>query len=112
MKGHHYTFTGSSTSITTGSVDIGQHPSGWQPIGTGDFNQDGSSDIAWFNPASGHVEIWLVANGQWSASIDVGSHPAGWVPAGIGDFNRDGISDFLWRDTATGRIETWLISTS
>jgi hypothetical protein len=30
-----------------GSVDDGPHPAGWQPLGAGDFNLDGTSDIAW-----------------------------------------------------------------
>ena len=61
---------------------------------------------------SGNAEVWLIANGHWSASYDLGSHPTGWSPAGVGDFNSDGFSDILWREVATNRVETWLLTYS
>ena len=70
------------------SVDVGPHPAGWLPAGIGDFNDDATSDLAWYNAATGDIDIWKLSNGQWAGSADVGSHPAGWQPAGFGDFNR------------------------
>ena len=37
----------------------------------------GTSDIAWYNPTTNDIDLWLIKNGQWVASIDVGTHPAG-----------------------------------
>ena len=95
-----------------GSIDIGAHPAGWAPAGIGDFNNDDTSDVLWFNAATGDAEVWLIANGHWSASYDLGTHPTGWSPAGVGDFNSDGFSDILWREVATNRVETWLLTYS
>jgi hypothetical protein len=95
-----------------GSVDIGAHPAGYAPAGIGDFNNDGTSDVLWFNATSGDTEVWLIANGHWSGSVHLGVHPAGWTPAGIGDFNHDGTTDIAWRETSTNHVETWLLAAS
>jgi hypothetical protein len=44
-----------------GSVDLGTINTSWQPAGVGDFNHDGHSDMAWFDPATGHVfaQLWM-----------------------------------------------------
>jgi len=92
------------------SVDVGAHPVAWSPAGIGDFNHDGSADLAWFNSSNGDVDIWELANGQWSASSDVGSHPAGYQPVGFGDYNHDGTKDVLWFNPATHDVDLWEIS--
>src|SRR3954451_24785538 len=33
---------------------------GWSPIGIGDLNADGHSDLVWFNAQSGAVGAWLL----------------------------------------------------
>ena len=66
-------------------------------LGIGDFDNDGTDDVSWFNATTGATDIWLIANGRWSASADIGTHPTGWSPAGVGDFNDDGFADVLWR---------------
>jgi len=75
-----------------------------------DFNADGTSDIAWFNASTGGLEVWLIANGHWTASVSIGAHPPGWAPAGIGDFDHNGVSDILWRAANDNRVETWLLA--
>ena len=92
------------------SLEIGPHPAGWLPAGIGDFNGDATSDLAWFNAATGDLDIWKLANGQWAGSADVGPHPAGYQPAGFGDFNNDGTSDILWFNSTSRDAEVWKIS--
>ncbi|MGB9366676.1 MAG: FG-GAP-like repeat-containing protein [Xanthobacteraceae bacterium] len=91
------------------SVDIGAHPAGWVPSGIGHFNAGGTDDLLWFNPSTGNVDIWLLANGGWSASSDVGNHPTGWQLFGTGDFNADGTSDIGWFNPNTREVDTWKI---
>jgi len=100
----------SRTVHWTRSVDVGPHPSGWRPIGSGDFNGDATSDLVWYNPTTNDIDIWKLANGQWAGSSDVGSHPAGYQPAGFGDFNHDGATDILWFNPATGDVDLWKIA--
>src|SRR5436305_1609229 len=89
------------------SVDAAAHPAGWQPAGIGDFTGDGTSDIAWHNPASGAIDLWKLVDGHWAASITVGSHPGGWTPVASGDFNGDGTSDIAWYNANWGKIDIW-----
>ena len=102
--------SGRSRAEWAGSQDIGSHPSGWQPAASGDFNGDGTSDVLWYNPSNGNVDIWKIANGQWAGSVDVGLHPLGWQPAGSGDFNNDGTDDVLWYNPSTGNVDIWKLS--
>jgi len=92
------------------SVDVGAHPAGWSPAGIADFNHDGTGDLGWFNPTTGDVDIWELANGHWSASSDVGSHPAGYQPVGHGDYNHDGTKDILWFNPTTHDVDLWEMS--
>jgi hypothetical protein len=71
---------------------------------------DGTSDIAWYNAATGDLDIWKIQNGQWAGSSSVGLHPAGWQPLGAGDFNKDGTSDIAWYNPATNNIDIWLVN--
>jgi hypothetical protein len=93
-----------------GSVDIGAHPAGWVPAGTGRFDAGATDDLVWFNPSTGNVDIWLLANGGWSGSRDIGNHPTGWQLFGTGDFSGDGTSDIGWFNPNTGAVDIWKIS--
>ena len=92
------------------SVPIGPHPAGWLPSGIADFNNDATSDLAWYNASNGDLEIWKISNGQWNGSTDIGPHPLGWQPAGFADFNNDGTSDALWYNPTTGNVDLWKIA--
>ena len=99
-----------STVFWVDSNHVGPHPGGWLPAGNGDFNADGTADLAWFNAATGDLEIWKISNGQWAGSSDVGSHPAGYQPVLFGDYNHDGTNDVLWFNPTTGDVDLWKIS--
>ena len=92
------------------SVDTGPHPAGWLPAGNGDFNGDGTADLAWFNAATGNLDIWTLSNGAWAGSSNVGSHPPGYQPVGFGDYNNDGTDDVLWFNPTTRDVDLWKIS--
>jgi Subtilase family/FG-GAP-like repeat len=92
------------------SIDLGAHPAGWLPTGIGDFNNDGTPDIAWYNSTTTNTDLWKISSGQWAGSVNVGPHPAGWQPVGVGDFNQDGTSDILWFNPASGNVDIWTIA--
>ena len=77
-----------------GSVSPGNHPTGFQVGGIGDFNHDGFSDVLFYNPSNQHVDEWQLVNGRWAASVDIGAH--GGTIAGVGDFDGNGTPDVLW----------------
>ena len=55
-----------------GSPDLGSFNSAYRVVGIGDFNADGTSDILWRNPSTGHTDEWILQNGQWSRSVSFG----------------------------------------
>src|SRR4051812_2096074 len=91
----------------TKSVLITPHPTGFLPAQIGDFNGDGTSDLAWFNGTTGSVDIWKLQDGGWVGSVDAGSHPTGYQSVGTGDFNHDGTSDLLWFNAVTRDVDVW-----
>ena len=69
---------------------------GWQFAGTGDFDGNGKSDIAFVN-SNGMASIWN--NGDINTAHIVapaGTISNGWHFAGTGDFDGNSKSDFFW----------------
>ena len=97
------------TQIAGGSQLVGPNPgANWKVVGTGDFNDDGHSDILWQN-ASGQAAIWEMngLNQIAGGSQLVGPNPGpNWKVVGAGDFNDDGHSDILWQN-ASGQAAVW-----
>ncbi len=86
------------------------NPDEWNFLCSGDFDGNGSHDIAMINDV-GVVGIWGVNNGyldSWSILSAV--NPAEWTLAGVADFNADGTDDIAWCNTATGLAGCWQIN--
>jgi hypothetical protein len=85
----------------------GRHQSGtgWQIKGSGDFNNDGKSDILWQH-ADGTAGIWLMDGMTVLNQGPVGTNPGpSWHVMGSGDYNNDQRSDILWQnDNGPGRL--------
>jgi hypothetical protein len=97
-----------TTILNPSTAGLGNVPTAWSIVGTGDFNGDGYADILWRNTSTGTVAIWEMdgtAILNQSASF-VGNVPAYWSVVGTGDFNGDGYADILWRDTS-GNVAIW-----
>jgi hypothetical protein len=76
----------------------------WSVAATGDFDDDGRSDILWRHQGNGRNSMWLMDGTTilpGSGALPVVDE-AGWVIAGAADFDGDGYADVLWRDLATG----------
>ena len=93
----------------------------WTFLGAGDFNGDGTDDMAMVDSA-GVVNIWEFADGglkvcseaETEAGKTARTQLAETVSneltfAGIGDFNGDGTDDLAWYDAATGTAEFWQV---
>ena len=91
--------------IAGGAVSPNPGPS-WKEIGTGDFNDDGHSDILWQN-ANGQAAIWDMNGTNLIGGGAVSPNPGpSWKAIGTGDFNDDGHSDILWQN-ANGQAAIW-----
>jgi hypothetical protein len=99
------TFTGTGAYLPGGAVN-----SDWKTVGTGDFNEDGRSDLLWQNQVTGEASIefydylnligeqpfWLQPNTPWRM-------------AGSRDFNNDGNSDIVFQNSTSGQIYVWFM---
>jgi hypothetical protein len=87
------------------SFDVGGHP---DALGMGDFNGDGSYDLAVANSSTDNVSI-LLGNGDGTfrtyGSVPVGSAPKA---VGVGDFNGDGIPDLAVANANDGTVSVLL----
>jgi FG-GAP-like repeat len=99
-----------STLVGGGPVSPNAGPA-WKAIGTGDFNDDGQSDILWQN-ASGQASIWEMTGNTLIGGGAVNANPGpSWRAIGTGDFTDDGFSDgILFQNTSSGQVSIWEMS--
>jgi hypothetical protein len=96
--------------LSTGDADVMTSiwTTGWNAVGTGDFNADGVKDILWQN-AIGITAEWLMAPAGGVANVYAA--PLGtWSVIATGDFNGDGTDDILWQNATTDAIAQWLMA--
>jgi hypothetical protein len=91
----------------------------WQIQGTGDFDGDGHTDIAWRNTNNGDVGFWLMnaplasSNGfTTGAFIQSYVYPqrgveSFWHIQGFGDVDGDGKTDLVLRNVNDGDVGIW-----
>ena len=85
-------------------------PEEWNFLCSGDFDGDGTGDIAMVN-AEGVVGIWGMSDG-WLSTWNIVSRvdTAEWSLVGVADLNGDGTDDIAWRSAATGIAGYWQIN--
>ncbi len=85
------------------------NPEEWNFLCAGDFDGDGTKDIAMVN-GEGIVGVWGVSAGylgSWSILSRVDTSE--WSLVGVADFNGDGTDDIAWRSAASGLAGYWQI---
>ena len=83
---------GGAVEIAGGTTSLNPGPT-WKAIGTGDFNDDKSSDILFQNTSTGQVSIWEMSGNHLIGGGPVSPNPGpSWKAIGTGDFNHDGFS--------------------
>lgn len=87
---------------TTHWQDIGPTSLSYAPVGAADFNNDGVTDIAFRNSATGDLGYMSANPGGGVAWHAVGPTSTAYAAYGIGDFNGDGVQDILFRNDTTG----------
>ncbi|MFH0881335.1 MAG: VCBS repeat-containing protein, partial [Lentisphaerota bacterium] len=73
------------------------------PAGMGDVNQDGISDVFFYDTSLRQVTVWLLTSaGLYKTGIVCnGGTPmsAGWLLRAVGDIDRDGTADIVWHSS-------------
>jgi hypothetical protein len=77
---------------------------------TGDFDNDGQSDLFWQNTVTGERSFWLMNGTTFKVGVSLGMFAPDWTIVGSGDFNHDGQTDLLWQNTITGERTIWLMN--
>ena len=77
-----------TSQVVGGNALVGSNPGpSWKAIGTGDFNDDGHSDILWQN-TNGQAAIWEMDGTNVIGGGTVSANPGpSWKAIGTGDFN-------------------------
>jgi hypothetical protein len=84
----------------------------WRPVGTGDFNHDGKTDILWRHQGSTQIVAWLMdgVNLAGGGFLTPSTLDPSWLPSATGDFNGDEHTDILWRHQASNELVVWLMN--
>lgn len=78
--------------------------------GTGDFDANGTSDIALYDDAGGTSVIKLLGASGVVAEKTYRTLAHPWRMFAVSDFNGDGKADILWQNPATGAWLIWFLS--
>ncbi|HEY9616867.1 MAG TPA: cadherin-like domain-containing protein, partial [Microcoleaceae cyanobacterium] len=105
----NYTSSVSTIGFTPSAVA----DASWRIGAAADFNNDGTSDLVWWNQQTGSAGVWLMSgsNGNVLSSLNpLPTAPIGWEIRGVGDFNQDGRPDLVWRNQSLGATGVWLMN--
>jgi FG-GAP-like repeat len=85
-------------------------PSGWELVGTADFNGDGKPDYVLFNATIRQTAIWYLDNNVLTGGDFGPTLPNGWNLVGVADFNGDGKADYLLYNPSTRQTVIWYLN--
>ena len=89
-----------------GIIYTGCVTDGWEIVGFGDFNGDGTDDILLSDGLN--LAGWQMEDGARTRDWSFGSLTDGWKFAGIGDFDADGTDDILLADP-DNNLAAWTV---
>ena len=85
----------------------------WHIVGTGDFNQDGHSDLVWQHQGTRLTTVWLM-HGTSFVRAGILSHNTvsdkNWALRIVADMNNDGHSDLVWQHETAGWVAVWFMN--
>lgn len=96
------------TTLTSASAPTPAYgTAGHLVVGTADFYHDGAADIAWQNPTTGDVSIWIMSGltRQWTAAVVPSIGDPAWRVKAVADINMDTHPDLVWQHQTQG----WLV---
>jgi hypothetical protein len=79
----------------------------WRPVGIGDFNGDGQTDLLFQNQRDGSVQYWELKNGQLQGIHSLGTVSPDWQARTTADLGGKGISDLILQQGQDGPLALW-----
>jgi hypothetical protein len=85
--------------------------SGWNLVGTADFDLNGSSDLVWQNASSRQLVLWRMNGANRISGVFLNPSTAGpdWDVNATGDLDNDGWPDLIFRHATTGDLTVWFM---
>lgn len=77
----------------------------WNMVGSGDFNNDGETDILWRE--SSKNATWYMDDVEMSSWTMIDEAPETWEVVGVADCNNDGDVDIYWQNQDSRKIAIW-----
>jgi Ca2+-binding RTX toxin-like protein len=103
---------GSDADVMYGDNGIDSLSGDWHVVAGHDFNNDGQTDLLWFNEDSGDAQIWLMQGSTPTQAILLPGLAPGWQFGALADLNNDGQQDIVWRNPALGTTRVWWMNGS
>jgi len=87
-------------------LSCGINTTGWQLVGSGDFDGNGTPDLVYQNTQTGQVNVDYYAGTTFIgyACLSCGINTTGWHVAAVADFNGDGVPDLVYQNTQTNQV--------
>ncbi len=81
-------------------------------LGSGDYDNNGESDLFWFDDDRRQIVVWLNRQGFSKEATLSGTtpFPAEWRPVGVADFDLDGQLDMVCENTGDRQWGVWLMN--
>ncbi|MBX7158344.1 MAG: hypothetical protein K1X66_08170 [Verrucomicrobiae bacterium] len=79
----------------------------WRIAATGEFNNDGCTDIVWENKETGDRAVWLLYNTSVFSGAFIATVPTDWKIVGTGFFDDNERTDLLWQNSRTKERVIW-----
>jgi probable HAF family extracellular repeat protein len=101
-----------TTGVGGGAISNNPFDFNWTVAAAGDFNGDGTSDLAWRRQSDGLLETQFLNGSTSLGGGVVANNPfdKSWNVVAKGDFNGDGKTDLVWQRPSDGLVEIELLN--
>ena len=105
----YYGGSSGATYIGWACLSCGINTSGWQVVGTGDFDGNGVPDLVYQNQSTGQVNVDYYGGPAGTtfigwACLSCGINTSGWKVVGVADIDGNGTPDLVYQNQTTGQV--------
>lgn len=101
-------WTSTGTGFVEAPLSDSSRPPHWEPMGAGDVNGDGKSDLLMYNAFHGYFAYWMMDGARVVTKSAATARTTGYDPVAFGDYDGNGRVDILWARAADRTVQMWL----